>query len=157
MLCTIGKGVVLLFTGNNTMNKRLCRVPKSPARIIKIPASRLKGSFIVCFSSSPFHATFADLSWDTFVGSVELLTHYKVGLNGLRLPFGKLEYRREMERDGKVKERRKGESIFRDAGGQEKGLLSLHGCAVSWCWWWACKDAYGVTLADNLKLRHAMT
>lgn len=115
MLCTIGKGVVLLFTGNNTMNKRLCRVPKSPARIIKIPASRLKGSFIVCFSSSPFHATFADLSWDTFVGSVELLTHYKVGLNGLRLPFGKLEYRREMERDGKVK-------------GEEKGRKYLQGC-----------------------------
>lgn len=34
------------------------------------------------------------------MGSVELLTQYKVGLNGLRLPFGKLEYRREMERDG---------------------------------------------------------
>lgn len=97
MPCTIGKGVVLLFTGNNTMNKRLCRVPKSPARIIKIPASRLKGSVIVCFSSSLFHATFADLSRDTFVGSVELLTHYKVGLNGLRLPFGKLEYRQERD------------------------------------------------------------
>lgn len=162
MPCTMVKGVVLLFTGNNAMNKRLCRVSKSPARIIKIPASRLKGSFIVCFSSSLFHATFVDLSWDTFVGSVELRTWYKVGVNGLGLPFGELEYRREMERDGEVKREEKGRKYLQGCWrpGERPTFtswLSLKCYAVSWCWWWGCKDGYGVILADNLKLRHEMT
>lgn len=154
MLGTIVKCIVLFSTGNSTVKKkRLCRVPK----IIKIPASGLKGSFLVCFSSSPFHVKFVDLSWDPFVGYLDLLTQYKMGLNGLGFPFGKWEYRErdgEMERWRETRKRGRKKLVFGDAGGQEKVPLSLPGCH---CCSVLSHGAGGKVAWMNFKLRHEMT
>lgn len=141
MLCTVVS--VLLHwlctgdTGDSAMKKENCGVPKCLARIIKIPAFGIKGSFLVCFSSSSFHVSCVGLGWDTVVGYLELLTWYKIGLNGLGCPCVKWECRGEGKRQneplGRLQTRRK--SLFHLMAIPEAlcclmvSLAKLHGCA----------------------------